>query len=44
MRPTIADIHRRIEAITASSQTPFIVFVKAVFEGGEVIDGRVCYR
>ena len=41
MRPTLSDIQRRIEAITASSQTPVIVFVKAVFEGGEVIDRAV---
>lgn len=41
MRPTVADIRRRIDAITASSQSPFIVFVKAVFEGEEVIDRAV---
>jgi hypothetical protein len=41
MRPTLSDIQRRIDAITASSQTPFIVFVKAVFEGEEVIDRAV---
>ena len=38
MRPTLSDIHRRIEAIAASSQTPFIVFVKAVFEGDDITD------
>ena len=42
MRPTLSDIQRRIEAITASSQTPVIVFLKAVFEGEEVID-RIVY-
>lgn len=41
MRPTLSDIQRRIEAITASSQTPFIVFVKGVYEGDEVIDQTV---
>lgn len=41
MRPTLSDIQRRIEAITASSQTPVIIFVKAVFEGEEVIDRAV---
>ena len=41
MRPTISDIHRRIAAVTASSQTPVIVFLKAVFEGEEVIDRAV---
>ena len=41
MRPTISDIHRRIAAVTASSQTPVIVFLKAVFDGGEVIDRAV---
>ena len=42
MRPTLSDIQRRIEVITASSQTPVIIFVKAVFEGEEVI-GRAVY-
>ena len=41
MRPTLSDIQRRIEAITASSQTPVIIFVKAVFDGEEVIDRAV---
>ena len=41
MRPTISDIQRRIAAVTASSQTPVIVFLKAVFDGGEVIDRAV---
>ena len=41
MRPTLSDIQRRIEAVTASSQTPVIVFVKAVFDGDEVIDRAV---
>ena len=41
MRPTFSEIQRRIEVITASSQTPVIVFLKAVFEGGEVIDHTV---
>ena len=41
MRPTISDIHRRIESLAASSQTPFIVFVKAVFDWEEVIDHTV---
>ena len=41
MRPTLSDIQRRIEAISASSQTPVIVFVKAVFDGDEVIDRAV---
>ena len=41
MRLTLSDIQRRIEAITASSQTPVIIFVKAVFEGEEVIDQAV---
>jgi len=41
MRPTLSDIQRRIKAVTDLSQTPFIVFVKAVFEGEEVIDRTV---
>lgn len=41
MRPTLSDIQRRIEVITASSQTPVIVFLKAVFEGEEEIDHAV---
>ena len=41
MRPTISDIQRRIDAITASSQTPVIVFVKAIFDREEVIDRAV---
>ena len=41
MRPTLSDIQRRIAAVTASSQTPVIVFLKAVFDGGEVIDRAV---
>ena len=41
MRPTLSDIQRRIEVITASSQRPVIVFLKAVFDGGEVIDRAV---
>ena len=41
MRPTLSDIQRRIKAVTASSQTPVIIFVKAVFEGEEVIDRAV---
>ena len=41
MRPTLSDIQRRIEAITASSQTHVIVFLKAVFGGEEVIDHAV---
>lgn len=42
MRPTLSDIQRRIEVISASSQTPVIVFMKAVFEGEEVTD-RIVY-
>ena len=41
MRPTLSDIQRRIKAVTDLSQTPVIVFVKAVFEGEEVIDRAV---
>ena len=41
MRPTLSEIQRRIEAVTASSQTPVIVFLKAVFGGEEVIDHAV---
>ncbi len=41
MRPTLSDIQRRIAAVTASSQTPVIIFLKAVFEGEEVIDRAV---
>lgn len=41
MRPTLSYIQRRIDAITTSSQTPFIAFVKAVFSGEEVIDRAV---
>ncbi len=41
MRPTISDIQRRIKAVTDLSQTPVIIFVKAVFEGEEVIDRAV---
>ena len=42
MRPTLSDIQRRIEVITASSQTPFVVFLKAVYEGDKVTD-RIVY-
>ncbi|WP_042698118.1 hypothetical protein [Methanocorpusculum bavaricum] len=42
MRPTLSDIQRRIEAITASSQTPVIIFVRPVYEGEEVTD-RIVY-
>ncbi len=38
---TLADIQRRIEVITASSQTPFVVFLKAVYEGEGIIDQTV---
>ncbi len=41
MRPTLSDIQRRIEAITASSQSPVIIFVKAVFEGDDTTDRTV---
>lgn len=41
MRPTLAGIDRRIDAIVSSSQSPFIVFVKALLEGEEVIDRAV---
>ena len=41
MRPTLSDIHRRIETISASSQTSVIVFLKAVYDGEEVIDRAV---
>lgn len=41
MRPTVADIQRRIESLAASSQTPVIVFLKAVYDGDEVIDQAV---
>ena len=41
MRPTLSEIQRRIDAISTSSQRPFIIFVKAVLEGEEVIDRAV---
>ena len=41
MRPRLSDIHRRIEAVTASSQTPVIVFVKAICQEDGVIDQTV---
>ena len=37
MRPTLSDIQRRIKAVTDLSQRPFVVFLKAVFDGEEVI-------
>ena len=43
MRPTLSEIQRRIEAITASSQTPVIIFVKAVFDDGEEVIDRAVY-
>ena len=39
--PTLAEIQRRIESLAASSQTPVIVFLKAVYEGDEVTDSIV---
>ena len=41
MRPTLSEIQRRFESLAASSQTPVIVFLKAVYEGDEVIDQAV---
>ena len=42
MRPTLSEIQRRIEAISSSSTTPFVVFVRPVYEGEEVTD-RIVY-
>ena len=41
MRPTLSEIQRRIEAISSSSTTPFVVFVRPVYEGEEVTDRTV---
>ena len=43
MRPTFPEIQRRIEAITASSQSPVIIFVKAVYDGEEVVIDQAVY-
>jgi len=39
--PTLADIHRRIDSLAASSQSHAVVFLKAVCECDGVIDDLV---
>lgn len=41
MRLTLSQIQRRMDDITEGFQSPPIIFVKAVFDGEEVIDRAV---
>ena len=41
MTPTLSKIQRRIEAISSSSTTPFVVFVTPVYDGDDTTDQAV---
>ena len=41
MRPTLSEIQRRIDAISTSSQRPFVVFVTPVYDGDDTTDRTV---